>query len=271
MSFLRKLEQSLDARLRGIFGGSREEPGSREAIELYRDALDQIAARAVVGKRGERVFPFNAVRVELGAAEGERRTVLEALFEPVQLLADVKEALAGERAAAPADLAVRVEYPAEALVELRVVCEKAAAVAVEALAEPEPALQFEPNPLVPVVLRTLTGVASEPKFVANKAHINIGREQDVVDAQGRAVRRNDLWFAEGADEANGTVSRTHAHVRFEAGPGEWRIYDDGSSLGTYIFRAGRRIDVPRHSPRGVLLLPGDEIYLGQVRLRLEIL
>jgi hypothetical protein len=163
-----------------------------------------------------------------------------------------------------------VVYPAEALVDLRVVCEKVAPVAaVGELAVP--VLQNEANPLIPVLLRTLAGVSSDAAFIANKAHINIGREQDVVDAQGRAVRRNDLWFAEGADEANGTVSRTHAHVRFEAGTGEWRIYDDGSSLGTYIFRAGRRIDVPKHSPRGVLLLPWDEIYLGQVRLRLEIL
>jgi FHA domain-containing protein len=269
MSFLRKIEQTLDTRLRGIFGGRQDEPGSREAIELYRDALDQIAARAIVGKRGERVFPFNAIQIELGAADGERRTVLEALFEPVQLLADVREALAGERASVPAELTVRVVYPAEALVDLRVVCEKAVPVAaVEELAQP--VVQNEPNPLIPVLLRTMVGVSSEPAFIANKAHINIGREQDVVDTQGRAVRRNDLWFAEGADEANATVSRTHAHVRFEAGSGEWRIYDDGSSFGTYIFRAGRRIDVPGHSPRGVMLLPGDEIYLGQVRVRLEI-
>jgi hypothetical protein len=35
-------------------------------------------------------------------------------------------------------------------------------------------------------------------------------------------------------------------------------------------RAVRRIDVPGHAPRGVLLLPGDEIYLGRARIRLEI-
>ncbi len=40
MSILRRIEKTLDERLRGIFGGSGSEPGSREAIELYRDALD---------------------------------------------------------------------------------------------------------------------------------------------------------------------------------------------------------------------------------------
>ena len=51
MSFLRKIEQTLDSRLRSVFGGSRDEPGSREGIELYRDALDQIAAGEIVNGR----------------------------------------------------------------------------------------------------------------------------------------------------------------------------------------------------------------------------
>ena len=45
MSILRRIEKTVDERLRGIFGGSGTGPGSSEAIELYRDALDQIAAR----------------------------------------------------------------------------------------------------------------------------------------------------------------------------------------------------------------------------------
>jgi hypothetical protein len=52
---------------------------------------------------------------------------------------------------------------------------------------------------------------------------------------------------------------------------EWRIYDDGSSIGTIIFRQGRRIDVPAHAGRGVALRAGDDVYLGQVRLRFEVL
>jgi pSer/pThr/pTyr-binding forkhead associated (FHA) protein len=91
----------------------------------------------------------------------------------------------------------------------------------------------------------------------------------VVDSLGRAVRRNDLHFPEGLHEANSTVSRSHAHLRFDPAAGEWRIYDDGSSLGTSIFREGRRIEVPAHASRGVALRPGDEIYLGQARLIFE--
>lgn len=268
MSFLRKIEQSLDNRLRGIFGGSREEPGAREAVELYRDALDRIAARTAVGKRGERVFPFNRIHIELRAPDAERRAVLQALFDPAQLLEDIRNALAGERASAPEDLQAEVRYLPDAPEDLAIQCEKIAPPEPEAPAPPPPPRSF---PLVPVLLRTLTGAASESVFVADRPHLNIGREHNVTDTQGRAVRRNDLWFPEGADEANATVSRTHAHIRFDTATGEWRIYDDGSSLGTYLFRNGGRIDVPGHAPRGVMLRPNDEIYLGQARLRLEIL
>jgi hypothetical protein len=259
MSLLRRIEQTLDQRLRGLFGKS-----SNEAIELYRDALDQIGARATVGKRG-RVFPFDLIKIELRAADAERKTVLEALFDPAQMIDDVKATLLAERARAPENLAVMVHYPVDAAVDLRIVCEKTA---------PEPAAEAPPPspliPLIPVLLRTLAGSSSEPEFVADRPRINIGRERDVVDSLGRAVRRNDLFFPEGADEANASVSRSHAHIRFDGASGEWRIYDDGSTLGTALFRDGRRIDVPAHAPRGAKLLPGDEIYLGQARLRLEI-
>jgi len=96
-------------------------------------------------------------------------------------------------------------------------------------------------------LITLAGVSSAPEFFLDRPQINLGRERDVIDAQGRPMRRN-------------------AHLRFDANSGEWRIYDDGSSPCTAVFRDGHRIDVPAHAPRGALLRPGDEIYLGQARL-----
>jgi hypothetical protein len=266
MSFLRKVEQTLDKRLRGIFGGSHEGPGSREAIELYRDALDQIGARATVGKRGDRVFPFDLIRVELMAADPERKALLEAIFEPSQMVDDIRAALVAERVTTPENLTVSVHYPPDAVVELRVICEKT--VVPETVEAPPPPPQIA---LIPVLLRTLEGVSSEPAYVADRPRINLGRERDVVDALGRAVRRNDLFFPEGVHEANASVSRSHAHIRFDPASGDWRIYDDGSTLGTSIFREGRRVDVPAHAPRGARLLPGDEIYLGQARIRLEIL
>lgn len=266
MSFLRRIEHGLDKRLRGIFGGSRDEPGAREAIELYRDALDQIAARATVGKRGDRVFPFDLITIELSAPDAERKAVLETLFEPGQMIEDVRAALLEERITPPHNLTVAVHYPEAAVVEMRIVCEKAT----QSSAVPQPSV---PSALPPSQMRliTLTGISSSPDFVVDRPRVNIGREYEVVDGMGRAVRRNDLAFPENAHEANGSVSRSHAHIRYESASGEWRIYDDGSSLGTSIFRDGHRIDVPPHAPRGVMLRPGDEIYLGQAKVRFEAL
>ena len=266
MSLLRRIEKSLDQRLRSIFSGGNEEPGAREAVELYRDALDQIASKVTAGKRGERIFPFNLITIELAAGNAERKAVLETLFDPGQLGDDIRATLKEEGVAATGDLTVAVQYPQEALVEMRVLClreeppQKAAAgnIARPTMAE-----------VVPARLVTITGVASEEEFVLDRMRINLGREQEITDTLGRAIRRNELFFPEQAHEANPSVSRSHAHIRFDGSSGEWRIFDDGSSIGTTLFRDGRRIDVPAHAGRGVALRPGDEIYLGQVRLRFE--
>jgi hypothetical protein len=259
MSLLRRIEKSLDQRLRSIFSGGRDEPGAREAIELYRDAIEQVASRATVGKRGDRVFPFNLIAIELRAIDSERKAILETLFDPAQLGDDIRAALKEERIAPPHDLTIAVRYPEEAPVEMRVICERAE----------KPAIVAEVIVPVPMRLTTLAGVSSAANFALDRAHVNLGREREVLDAMGRAIRRNELFFKEDAHEANASVSRSHAHIDFDAASAEWRIYDDGSSLGTVLFRAGRRIDVPAHASRGVALRPGDEIYLGQVRLKFD--
>jgi hypothetical protein len=121
----------------------------------------------------------------------------------------------------------------------------------------------------PAYLITVTGVSSPERYSLAAPRINLGRVEDVYDTSGRTIRHNELFFPEEAHEANPSVSRAHAHIAFDAESGDWRIFDDGSSLGTTLFRGGKRIDVPAHAGRGVALRAGDEIYLGQVRLRYE--
>ncbi len=266
MNLLRRIEKSLDHRLRAIFSGGGDEPGAREAIELYRDALDQIGARATVGKRGDRIFPFNRITIELHAADPERKAVLETLFDPGQLGDDIRSVLEEERITPPAELTVVVHYPEEALVEMRILCEKAERTT---HIEPAPAPVAEQVALVPARLTTISGVSSSPELALDRARINLGREEEVLDSMGRVFRYNELSFPESAHAANASVSRAHAHILFDPASAQWRIFDDGSSLGTTLFRDGRRIDVPAHASRGVALRPGDEIYLGQARLRFE--
>ena len=264
MSLLRRIEKSLDQRLRSMFSGGNEEPGAREAVELYRDALDQIAGRATAGKRGDRIFPFNRITIELAADSAERKAVLETLFDPGQLGDDIRATLKEERVTPPDDLTVAVRYPEDALVEMRVLCERGKSEPVPVSA---PALAVVE--LTPARLLTITGVSSAAEFSLDRPRVNLGREAEITDTLGRAIRRNELFFPEQAHEANPSVSRSHAHISFDASSGEWRIFDDGSSIGTTLFRDGRRIDVPAHAGRGVALRPGDEIYLGQVRLQFE--
>jgi hypothetical protein len=261
MSLLRKIEKSLDQRMRAIFSGGSEGPGAREAVELYRDALDQIGGRVTPGKRGDRLFPFNLVTIELRADGAERKAALETLFDPGQLGDDIRTTLKAERVTPPEDLTVAVKFPEEAQDELRVVCERS-------VKTPRAA---GPVAIAPARLVTITGVSSIPECYLDRVRVNLGRVEDVADAAGKTIRHNELYFPEEAHEANMSVSRSHAHVAFDAGSGEWRIFDDGSSVGTTLFRGGKRVDVPAHAGRGVVLRAGDEIYLGQVRLRFDAL
>lgn len=257
MSILKKLEKVLDDRLRGIFASQQE--GGREAIELYRDALNQVAARATVGSRGDRVLPFNRIRIELHADSDERRAVLEALFEPSQMREDIRAGLLEERISTPEQLSLQVEYPADAAVEMRLFFEKGGA-----------APKLEPAPAQPLRLAVLEGVAAGGDLLLQGNVVNVGRSKDVIDTMGRIVRRNQLCFPEDLNpELNSTVSRAHATLRCNPAEGEWRVFDDGSSMGTAVFRDGVRIEVPAHASRGVGLRAGDELYFGSVRVRVE--
>ena len=138
--------------------------------------------------------------------------------------------------------------------------------------EPKPANRQPDAPEVSPVAVTgrlvvVKGKAENNEYTLHKPRTNIGRLADVTDSEQRVVRRNDVVFEEGTDEANATVSRRHAHIRLDAG--EYRVCDDESEFGTRIFRDGRPIEVPAGNRRGERLKPGDEIYLGRACLRFE--
>jgi len=113
------------------------------------------------------------------------------------------------------------------------------------------------------------GKAARDGYAIEKSRTNIGRMQELTDSQQRIVRRNDVVFEEGGDDANATVSRAHAHIRFDRASGQYRICDDESEFGTRIFREGRSIEVPAGNRRGERLCPGDEIYVGRACLRFD--
>jgi pSer/pThr/pTyr-binding forkhead associated (FHA) protein len=75
-------------------------------------------------------------------------------------------------------------------------------------------------------------------------------------------------FTDGGGAINDTVSRRHAHIDYDARARDFRITDDRSAHGTSVVRNGVAISVHPGS-RGVRLQSGDEIVLGEARLRVN--
>jgi pSer/pThr/pTyr-binding forkhead associated (FHA) protein len=92
---------------------------------------------------------------------------------------------------------------------------------------------------------------------------------EVIDAAGRLTRKNDVAFRDDAQAPNPSVSRAHAHIEFDPEKGAFRLFDDRSAHGTTVLRDGSVIPVPQGPSKGVALRQGDEIVLGQARLRFE--
>jgi hypothetical protein len=113
------------------------------------------------------------------------------------------------------------------------------------------------------------GKANLAELRLDKARVNVGRTVDVYRNEG-LFRRNDLAF-EDDNEINRSVSREHAHIRYDKLTGEYRLYNDrwyprggarAPECGTWIVRDGMSHEVHRNS-RGAKLEPGDEIHFGR--------
>jgi hypothetical protein len=256
MSLFSEIEKTIERGFRRwtekMFGPAQ----SDELLLVHRAILEEIESKVQTVGRGRCVFPFARVTVTLAAADAGRRAVLESAFnEGGRLENDVRRVLEGAGCALPRSFAVEVRTSETAsetfAVEYGVEAPKSETTAVPGVGR----------------LIVVKGKTDREEYEIGKARINIGRMAELTDAEQRVVRRNDIVFDEGGDEANGTVSRKHAHIRLDAG--DYRICDDESEYGTRVFRDGRPIDVPPGNRRGEKLRPGDEIYLGRACLRFE--
>jgi len=226
---------------------------SNELLLVHRAILEEIEGKVQVVARGRRVFPFARVVVTLVAAEPERRTLLQAAFGE-RLGQDVREAMDAAACELPRGFSVEVQTAEAGLGAYQIEYGVAPAAA------ETPAAGCGR-------LLVVKGKTDRDAYALERQRTNLGRLPELTDADHRVVRRNDVVFEEGADEANATVSRKHAHIRLDAG--DYRLCDDGSEFGTRVFRDGRSIVVPAGNRRGEKLRPGDEIYLGRACLRFE--
>ena len=251
MNLFSEIERTIEIGFRRFTERAFGPAQSDDLVLVHRAILEQVAAKIQVAGRGQRIFPYPRVIVTLVSPDPDRRALYLAAFGE-KLEAALKEALHGSNCEAPRGFAVEVRTAETGVQPFTIEYD---------YNRPPPAAS------APARLTVVRGKAQQSEYTLDRPRTNIGRMAEVTDAEQRVVRRNDVVFEEGADEANATVSRKHAHVTCEAG--EYRVCDDASEFGTRVFRDGRSLDVPTGNRRGEKLRPGDEIYLGRACLRFE--
>jgi pSer/pThr/pTyr-binding forkhead associated (FHA) protein len=223
-------------------------PRKKELLEVRRDLLEDVRAHIQQKGAGKTLFPYNALTAHIAVLDEKEATNLRATAEALE--ADVRELLVEAGCPVPAltlELAVKVKEQTSFTVEYS-----------RRTIEPPKPVERPPAKLVVV---HGAGEPSELAITSNR--VNIGRLKEVLSERDGLRRRNDLAFS----ESEVTVSREHAYIAYDAAAGKFRLCDYQSTRGTAVFRDGRRIEVPRASPRGVPLQSGDEIHLGAARVK----
>jgi len=258
----RKLTRTLDAAIGELVG--RDEPAP---LEIVHAVLDRAEREIQEIGRGRRVFPFTRVRVLLlaGPRDRETRARLDAVLTGPPSLADRLAERLAAAGCAGVSVATELAYVKQRGADWRDTRYHVVFDRVEAGAAPVPPAARTAVPRLK--LTVLKGSAAQRAYVFTGGRIDIGRRAEVVDQRQRLIRTNHVAFAEDGAEENQSVSRRHAHIEFAGGG--YRILDDRSAHGTSVVRAGRTIKVPAGA-RGARLSSGDEIALGQARLRVTI-
>ncbi|HET9372139.1 MAG TPA: FHA domain-containing protein [Vicinamibacterales bacterium] len=257
----RHLESSVAAGVEGAARAFNRRVPRHDPLETVHAIVDALEHEVQPAGRGRHAFPFNQVHVQLAAATPHDQARLDVAIEgPPSLhdrIAQRLEAAGCERR----PLEVRVSFVPEAdpgwrRPDFHVTFARIPGLAATA----EPALGLE--------LTITHGKAARSSYAFDAMPITIGRGEEVRDRHRRLIRTNHVVFVEGAGDANDSVSRQHAHLDADPLTGGCRLFDDGSAQGTTVIRQGRGIPVLRGT-RGLRLQIGDEIVLGQARLRVS--
>ena len=262
----RKLARSVDAAVVELVGSV----AARAPLEIVHAVLDCAEQEIQESGRGRRVFPFNRMKVTVVAAAGDKeaRARFLAVAAGPPALAERLHARLQAAGCQSAGVDVQIGFAAKAgpqweSRDFRV--EFAREAAPPAAAPPHAAPPAPPQ----LKLMVIHGKAERRSYVFTGRRIDLGRRREVLDARQRVVRTNHVAFDEDGPDVNRSVSRRHANITYDPGAREYRLRDDRSVHGTSILRGGRTIDVPAGS-RGVRIESGDEIIVGQARLRVTL-
>jgi hypothetical protein len=258
----RRLESSIARRLDSAardFIGS----GAREPLEIVHAIVEAVAHEIQPGGRGRRILPFNRVAVSVLAPSRDARARFEAVFAGEPALRDRIADRLRSAGCEPAELVVDVVYVTRAQRSWKnpgfhIDFARVAPVAVADASQSQKPARLE--------LTVLRGVAERRTYSFMARRIDLGRCGEVRDSRNRLLRTNHVAFAEGSGDVNQSVSRQHAHIAYASG--DYRLFDDRSAHGTSIVRGGKTVAIPAGS-RGVRLQSGDEIVLGEARVRIR--
>lgn len=242
-------------------GSKSDEPP--ELAEIRLAVLDHIRGKSY-RSGGKKVFPYDLIRIEMRGVEESRRDVFAGRFFRQYLEQEVRSALRDGGIRFPDNLRVDV-HPVAGL-------PKPGEDWLIVAAESQEIADAGAKPVGKLVIRE--GDANVRELRLDKARTNIGRVVDVYRDEG-IFRRNDLAFEADTPE-NRSVSREHAHIRWDRGSGEYRLFNDRwyergphGDCATWIVRDGMSQEVHRTS-RGTRLEPGDEIRFGRAVVMFEV-
>ena len=258
----RRLESRIARRLDSAaqdFMGS----GAREPLEIVYSIVEAVEHEIQPGGRGRRTFPFNRVTLSVLAPSRDARARFEAVFDGEPALRERIVDRLRSAGCEAGDLVVDVVYVTRGQKNWR-----DPGFHVDfARVTPVDAHDASRGPAAARIELTVSrGVAERRAYAFMARRIDLGRCAEVRDSRNRLIRTNHVAFAEGSGDVNQSVSRQHAHIGYASG--DYRLYDDRSAHGTSILRNGRTVAVPTGS-RGVRLRSGDEIVLGEARVRIR--
>jgi hypothetical protein len=234
-----------------------------QPLEIVHRILQVVEGHVEPSGRGARMFPFNRIRVTLLAVTRHDRARFDAIVKGRVPLHDRIVDRLHATGCDAGDVSVTIGY---------------AAVRTEGWIHPQFHLDFDrvaraaaaSHPSGPgLELAVTKGAAEKRTYALRAARIDLGRRAEVRNSRHRLIRTNHVAFADNEDAVNQSVSRCHAHISFDPATSSYRIHDDGSAHGTAILRGGASIDVSRGA-RGVRILSGDELLLGEARIRVRI-
>jgi FHA domain-containing protein len=261
----RRLEAHLARGMTGAAKSIVRRGDAREPIELVHAIVDTVEREIQSGGRGTRLFPFNTLDVLLVAPSDHARARLETIVSGDPSLRDrIVDRLRAAHCSTE-DLAVTVAYVPRAQKHWT---DPQFAIAFSRIAREAPNVQAsEPQP-PRLEVTVVHGAAEHRTYAFASDRIDLGRGGEVRDTRNGLIRTNHVAFSDAPAPVNRTISRQHAHIAYDSTAGQFRLHDDGSVHGTRIVRKGKTLPVP-FGARGVRLQSGDDVVLGEARLRVR--